>query len=148
MPRPTQPWADGGDRLARYLIRQIEASEAEGYPRRAHPLGLVAHTRSETGFTYLRGLVEERESLGSFGTFAIEALSETRDGRALDDMLGILEEDGPGSPQRSAAIRGIVRLLEDTGSRRRDAVAALRALQSDPKAADYVTRSMISLGID
>ena len=144
----SQPWADGGDRLARYLIHQIEASEAEGYPRRAHDLNLVAHTRSETGFVYLRDLVAQRETLGSFGMFAIKALSKTRDERALDEMLKILEEGGPGSPQRSAAIRGLVRLLEDTGSRRGDAVAALRVLQRDPKASDYVTRSMISLGID
>lgn len=148
-PEAFQPYADGGERLARYLVHHIEASNAEGYPRRSHYLTLLAYTRSDTGFHYLAALVDEWEPMApAYILSAIQALGKTSDERALDSMLRLLAEDGPESRARSHALRGVFRLLGDTGSRRPDVVRVLRSLRTDERFGGYVAGEMLALGIE
>ncbi|MGI9431708.1 MAG: hypothetical protein ACR2PQ_05825 [Myxococcota bacterium] len=144
-----QPYADGGERLARYLVHHIEASHAEGYPRASHYLTLLAYTRSETGFQYLSALADEWEpGAPAYVLSGIQALGKTGDERALDSMLRLLAEEGPDSRAHAHALLGVFRLLDDTGSRRADAVHALRRLRKNERFGDYVAREMSVLGIE
>ena len=122
---------------------------AEGYPRRSHYLTLLAYTRSETGFRYLSALVDEWEPTApAYILFAIQALGKTGDERALDSMLRLLAEEGPESRAQSHALRGVFRLIADTGSRRPDVVRTLRRLRTDERLGGYVAREMLALGIE
>lgn len=141
-------FAGGGDRLARYLIEQFEASLREGYPDRLTYLSYVAYTHSEAGFQYLTDRVRNRSDLSADDAeTAIHALGKTADARAIDEILRVLRDEVDDPRERSAAIRALVWTMERTGSRRDDAVRALRDLGSDPEVSYYVNKKLKELGV-
>lgn len=89
----------GGDRLAHYLIRQVEASEAERFPNQATYLRLLGFTESEVAVQYLTEEVRTRGEAAREGDsatrdrylFAIESLGRTRDVAVGEIALRILE---------------------------------------------------------
>lgn len=90
---------EGGDRLAAYLIQQVEANDAEGFPNRGTYLRVLGHTESTTALHYLTNLVESRGRAFEEQGFpahepyiaAIEALGRTRSLEASETALAILE---------------------------------------------------------
>lgn len=95
---------EGGDRLATYLIRQVEQNEAEGFPNQATYLRLLGSSESAVAVPYLQALVEKRAEALRRGELereaylhAIEALGRTRSPVVAETALGILE--GSDDPQ-------------------------------------------------
>jgi hypothetical protein len=89
----------GGDPLARYLIRQVEANEAEGFPNQGTYLRLLGLTESPVAVEYLQDQVSIRGEAFRDGGLpmqdrylgAIEALGRTRARVVADTALAILE---------------------------------------------------------
>lgn len=88
----------GGNRLARYLIRQIEANDAEGFPNRGTYLRLLGETESREAFDYLQRLLRARaaasgEDAASHQEYltALEAFGRTRRLDVLPEVLPLLE---------------------------------------------------------
>lgn len=103
-PEALQLLIDGGDRLAHYLIRQIEQNEAEGFPNRSTYLRLLGRTESDVAFAYLAALLDARRAALARGEIpphelktTIEALGATRRLAVIDRLRPILEaEADPG----------------------------------------------------
>lgn len=88
----------GGDRLARYLIRQIEANDAQGFPNRSTYLRLLGRTESPEAFDYLQRLVSARsaayaEDAAAIHAYlaALEALGRTRRLDVLPEVFPLLQ---------------------------------------------------------
>jgi hypothetical protein len=144
-----QRFSGGGDRLARQLVVQFEAGIREGYADRLTYLNYIAYTHSEVGFQFIADRVRSRADLSDDDAeAAIHALGRTSDARAIDELLRVLRDEVAHSRERSAAIRALVWTLERTGSRRDDAIRALRDLQSDPEVSYYVDKKLRELGVD
>ena len=142
-------FAAGGDRLARYLIRQFEAGLSEGYPNRVTYLSYIAYTHSEVGFQYIADRVRNRSGLSEDDAEnSIHALGRTADARAIDETLRVLRDEVAHCRERSAAIRALVWTMERTGSRRDDAIRVLRDLGSDRRVSYYVNKKLKELGVD
>ncbi len=124
----------GSDRLARYLIQQIERNEAEGFPNRGTYLHLLGHTQSEVAFAYLVELLDLRRAAYARGEIyphvyrvAIEALGNTRRKEVIEKVMPILEaEANPGF--QIAAVNALDRVQVKHGPIPAVA-AALRALE-------------------
>ena len=90
----------GGDQLARYLVRQVEANEAEGFPNRGTYLRLLGLTESPVAVQYLQNEVATRRKAFEAGDGAareqylrsIEALGRTRAIEAAQTALVILQK--------------------------------------------------------
>lgn len=135
----------GSDRLARYLILQIEQNEAEGFPNRGTYLRLLGHTESEVAFVYLADLLQSRRAAYARGDiahqsylFAIESLGNTRRMEVIDTVMPVLEADADPGLQNAAvnaldrvqvkhgpipAVAAALRALEQRNAVRRDARA-------------------------
>ena len=124
----------GGDRLAHYLIQQIEQNEAEGFPNRGTYLRLLGHTESEVAFVYLADLLESRRAAYARGDVdyqsylvAIESLGRTRRVEVIDMVMPVLEDDDNAGFQ-NAAVNALDRVQVKHGPIPAVA-AALRALK-------------------
>lgn len=137
--RAKQILRDGGDRLAHYLIRQVEANEAEGWPNQGTYVSLVGRTESPVAYAWARqrmlDLAAKWESgEGTQGTYAslirtIEALGKTRMQAAADDAIALLERFPESSEISLRAVNAIDRVQSKHGAQPR-AQEALRALRA------------------
>jgi hypothetical protein len=135
-------FVEGGDRLALYLIRQYQASVAEGYVDSARFLNYAAHTTSETAFSFITRLLEEarqrRDRVNLLN--ALRALRWTEQPAAIDIALAILatEED---SVVRTDAIEVVRRTVDFTEAHRPDAIEMLHAIEWDESELHPVRRA-------
>ncbi len=122
----------GGDRLARYFIRQYQASVDEGYVDSAGFLRYAAYTTSETAFSFIARLLEEARQRRDRAVFrdALVALSRTEQPGAIDIALAVLATDGD-FVARAYAIEVLRRTIDLTEARRPDAIDMLRAIEWD-----------------
>jgi len=133
-PEAAQPLVDGGDRMARYLIRQYEQSLAEGYPDTATLMTAIGGTASTTGTSYVVEKVE-RPRDETEADFALSALQECRSGRAVDAALRLLERVPRDDwRNRVQAVRAIEINIRDGKLERPDAVERLREISARPDA--------------
>ncbi len=124
----------GGDRLARYLIQQVEQNEAEGFPNRGTYLRLLGHTETEVAFVYLADLLQSRRAGYARGNIehqsylvAIESLGRTRRVEVIEKVMPVLEADDDPVFQ-NAAVNALDRVPVKHGPIPAVAVA-LRALE-------------------
>jgi hypothetical protein len=119
----------GGDRLARYLIRQFEASLTDGYPNRLTYLSLIAETRSEVGFEYVLDRVRRKDDLPlEDWRYAARALSYTGRDAAVDEALQLLDTQTDPAVLTSA-VNTLWRVAEAQDELRPDTLARLLELE-------------------
>ncbi|RIL04565.1 MAG: hypothetical protein DCC71_13515 [Proteobacteria bacterium] len=134
----------GSDQLARYLIRQVEANEAEGFPNHGTYLRLLGLTESPVAVEYLQDQVSIRgEAFRDAGLpvrdrylSAIEALGRTRARAVADTALAILESSE--DPQvQLRAINAFDRVQRKHGviAGAQERIRAVRALIGEKQAA-------------
>ena len=150
-PEAAQPLVDGGDRMARYLIRQYEQSLAEGYPDTATLMTAIGGTASPIGTSYVVERVE-RPRDETEADFALSALQECRSGRAVDAALRLLDR-APRDDWRSRvqAVRAVEINLREGKLERPDALERLREISGrqdgspvERKVADRALRAIES----
>lgn len=121
-----------GDRLAEYLIRQYEASVAEGFFDTQTMLTMIARTESDMATQYLIGLAERPRSDKEL-RFSLSALKECRSDKAIVAALRMLSSQKPklDGPTRALAVRAVHWNLVDGEAHqpevRRKAMEMLRA---------------------
>ena len=137
---------DGGDRLATYLIDQVEQSKREGYKRTFNLLSYVAFTESETGFDYLAARLRNRDALTYQETReTIRVLGYASDERVFDEVIPIWDETED-SNIRADVLRAVVRTIQRTETQPDHVVKFLRGL--DPKYHPFVTYQLPELDLD
>jgi len=127
----------GGDRLASYLIRQLDRPDPEGPISHGTYLRLLGHTESDTAFLYLAKLVETRadafasdaESEPMSFIWAIEGLGNTRDIRAMPIVIALIERF-PQPGLRIPAVNAADRIQVKNGEQA-EIKAALEALDAE-----------------
>jgi hypothetical protein len=147
-PEVRQRFVGGGDRLAEYLIRQLELSEREGLPGSSLYLQYIAYTESETSFDYLVSRLRKRQSLSEAETGqTIMALGRIGDTRVIEEVIPVFDES-TSFDVRADVVRAVVRTMERSGTRPSHAVSWLRGLANQSEYQHYVTRKLKSLGIE
>jgi hypothetical protein len=128
----------GGDRLAGYLIHQLELPEpTTGSINHDTYLQLLGHTESATAYTHLTSLVNSRaDALAADSTqdsmpliFAVEALGKTRDLRALPLVLALIDRFN-NAELRIRAVNAADRIQAKHGPQA-EITARLSALQAE-----------------
>lgn len=146
--RAKQILRDGGDRLAHYLIRQVEANEAEGWPNQGTYISLVGRTESPIAYAWARQRMLDLAAKweageGSRETYArlirtIEALGKSRMQAAADDAIALLERFPESSEISLRAVNAIDRVQSKHGAqpRAQEALRTLRARLPESEAGD------------
>lgn len=126
--RPCKPALDvfrsGGDRLAAYLIEQHRRAERGGYPNLRTGLDLIAYTKSQTGFEFIRDRVANSSGMPiEDRRWAVRSLSKTGHPDAIDIALELV--DDPDRGVMTSAMNTLWRVSVDTGVLRDDVKAVI-----------------------
>ena len=130
-----KPLWEGGDRLARYLIAQYEASLDEGYPDTTTIVTAIGGTRSDTGLRYMERMIKKPRTPRERKQ-GLTGLARCNRDEAIDIALQVLRESQDVDDRRLAvkAISGNLYLL---GHPRPDVEPVLEDIASNPEEGHY-----------
>jgi hypothetical protein len=140
---------DGGDRLAHYLIRQIEENDKEGWPDQGSYTVILGLTESPVAYDYLRhrafNLTDQWLTVGAPNEVStklratLASLADTKAQPALEDAL-VLIDRFDGHPEMENHVLDIIEKVQKKHGLPPHAEQKLRAVHERQQASgkDYV----------
>jgi hypothetical protein len=127
-----QRYESGGDRLARYYMRQWEEGIEEGYKPDYGIFEYIGYTRSPVGFQFLVNMYMTDSIDPLTRQWVARGLLRAKNPAAIDLFLECLDDPSTTREGETICVNGIGWTLRDTGVDRPDAVGRLKEIRDAP----------------